>query len=339
MKIYWDNISDVDHAILMPTGEIVGNSFIARASAKGVVTDDENVIIDFSSGKKKFKQHLDNTIDHKLWVNVNDFVIGDYSDTEVKIVTLNDSIELILPRDAVLFLDHYLVSLPYMTYIKKMIELAVDYATDSYTYTNEDMYNVKFTKSPNSILRPSSIFFNYAHGLPNSTSFGCKNMAHGHLSYIYFENKDKENIIDARLFNENYNVLFKKALNYLVPNNESAGVFDQTLDSLYFISAVEPNSLVNEGGKNLRYAVNSTRGKQVLLIKNTNFDKWHEPITGVKTQRINNQIFVVVPYHTTIENLATRFFEDLFNIAAPQLLQNYDICVSEGLSKGATMNS
>ena len=54
-KIYWDNVSDVDHAILLPTGEIVGNSFIATATMEGQTTKDEQVVLDFSQGKKNLK--------------------------------------------------------------------------------------------------------------------------------------------------------------------------------------------------------------------------------------------------------------------------------------------
>lgn len=66
MKIYWDNVSDVDHAILFPLGQMVGNSYIAAFTAEGTNNNEEAVILDFSTGKKQFKAVCDNIVDLSL---------------------------------------------------------------------------------------------------------------------------------------------------------------------------------------------------------------------------------------------------------------------------------
>ena len=185
--IFIDNITVVDYAYISNTGEIEGNSFNLSCEVSGHTDNDEQVVIDFSTLKKTIKELIDGAdgFDHKLWI------LDGYSQSIVKTDGTNTyihtpSVNMTLPNNAVK-----------MLYCKNLGELWKEMANiailniDEFLQTNLFMLypnlDLEVTCSLSSNTSRDAIFtFHYSHGLKNSTSYGCQNIAHGHESFIDF---------------------------------------------------------------------------------------------------------------------------------------------------------
>jgi len=180
-------ITSLDHAYIDKNGDIIGGSFAIGATITGEVTDDEHVVVDFSTCKKQIKAIIDdkeNGIDHKL-------VIGPWSNCKYVVVDGRVNIttpqwEIRVPKNAVHIMDvphsHQIydvwefaqgVSVLVETEMRKTyptIDINIDCSTD--------------LQLPQWIKREDVSTFRYTHGLKSSSSWGCQNIAHGHYSYI-----------------------------------------------------------------------------------------------------------------------------------------------------------
>ena len=175
----------LDHAKLLPNGKIQGGSYNVSAYVSGEISDDEAVVIDFSNIKKRLKAIIDDDtfgFDHKLWVNpryatgvFDSSAIGGGRDTIIGIQT--KCMEFALPFNAIRVVSDNLIE-NIRTYVQKELELV-------YPNVRGLSVNLYFSIVPNPIwpTEPYAMF-RYVHGLKNSTSWGCQNIAHGHLSYI-----------------------------------------------------------------------------------------------------------------------------------------------------------
>lgn len=337
MKIYWDNVSDVDHAILFPFGQIVGNSYIAQATAEGNNNNEEAVILDFSTGKKQLKAVCDKVVDHKLWVNDRYHKI-EYTNDSVIIKARNKNLEYVfetmLPKDAI-FVQSFFVDDdvdPFKTlnsYIEKAVQLA-----------NEDLSEIastpemKVTISDNKKVFLGSKhkhFFRYTHGLPTSTSYGCQNICHGHLSYVELTPKEGA---------PSYLTTRNKAKRYLCDIFDSMGVpiyynprtysepshlyYGERMVNIHFICpTVCVEQYENKGEDGVEYSIKTnTRGYMLNKIK---FDP-------------DNLFYGMVELDTlsTIENLGA-FFKAKIEQTCPDVLKYFDVKISEGLSKGVCL--
>lgn len=207
-NLFLSNISVVDHAVIDHNGAVIGGSFNPGFLVSGEVIGDEKVVVDFSSIKKQIKTLIDqhtsdpytNGFDHKLLVidgfsdgrSINDIVTHDWTDGSHRIVINTTAGALSLPVDAVRF-----VSAPTSD---------IDIESDAQDYL--DFFGVRMAehvqqglellhpdikievKCVNSydphVIDPTLPleFFTYSHGLRNSSSSGCQNACHGHLSFI-----------------------------------------------------------------------------------------------------------------------------------------------------------
>jgi len=200
--IFLNNITVIDHAYIDNTGAVVGGSYNASFLVSGEVTTNEKVVADFSTIKKDIKLIIDrhsfdltvNGFDHKLWIidgysNIKKFfgykqVDGNYIHIETDYVTLgmplnsikrfnsNDynssKLELVLSK----FITEQLNKLP----CYKLINLDIKcYLNIIANHPISDTSNIAY--------------FRYVHGLRYSSSYGCRNLNHGHLSYIITNDK------------------------------------------------------------------------------------------------------------------------------------------------------
>lgn len=199
-QLFLTHVSCVDHGYIDNTGCVVGGSFHPNFIIGGTPDPIEKVVVDFSTVKKDVKAAIDlhtndsieNGFDHKLWVIEGYSLIsgisqdvGDDGITYVLIVT--PAITLKLPVDAVKMI--------------RLIENCVpDYglvyigeAFRSHVYKHLEMKYPKIgltvecdnTVDPHLPLKGQQFrYFNYVHGLKDSTSYGCQNVAHGHESFF-----------------------------------------------------------------------------------------------------------------------------------------------------------
>ena len=330
MKIYWENISDVDHAILFPLGQMVGNSYIATATAEGNNNNEEAVILDFSTGKKQLKALCDNVVDHKLWVNdrYHEIVYTDES-VIVRARGLDKQItfETMLPKDAV-----YVQS--FISDITMPFNQQKDYIEQAVRLANEDLSKkastpeMKVTIGINNKIFENSknkYFFRYTHGLPTSTSYGCQNICHGHLSYIELIPKDgiQDYIATRYCGKSELNKLFDK-LGFRMYDHINVApkytYYGQHMVNVHFICPTANITDFAKKGNTLEYSIKTnTRGYMLNKIKFEEHNHFYN--------------FVEIDTLSTIENLGA-FFKREMERHCPKVLEYFDVRISEGLSKG-----
>lgn len=199
-SIFLADVTVVDHAYINELGQVIGGSFNPGFIVSGEVDPIEKVVVDFSTIKKDVKNAIDkhtrgvyeNGFDHKLWI------IEGFSDVKWRI---NDKAEVTIetpafkgsvPIDAVRVIKQIEGWEPLYTleYIEQAFEQHV-YNNLVDTYPNIDI-KVQAINTTNAhvISDLQLVFFTYSHGLKESTSYGCQNIFHGHLSYIQYGDPD-----------------------------------------------------------------------------------------------------------------------------------------------------
>lgn len=177
-SLFFRNVSVVDHGYIDEDGRVIGGSYFPHVTVKGKVTEDENVVIDFSKGKNLIKQAFDDIMDHKIWV------IEGYSNATVE----ND---IFTP-------ENYLITTPVMTSSIPKWRVFQMKKEDTFNKLIQDYLlerglnvEVDVEMSENTFSTQANNTFRYSHGLKNSSSQGCKNPNHGHLSFIELEGLDE----------------------------------------------------------------------------------------------------------------------------------------------------
>lgn len=200
-SIFFNKISVVDHSRIDSQGESIGGSYNLNftASLPSSKMGEEQVVVDFSSGKKDVKkiidQHLfshdqsDNGWDHKTWVSINNpnilFSVKTFSDKFPVGIVETPFFKMQGALDAFKLIKtpcmHHLANphIEMTEYIQK--NLAPGPGGVKYNvFLDEDPYPSVLHQARYQATR----IFRYEHGLRHSTSYGCKNILHGHLSFV-----------------------------------------------------------------------------------------------------------------------------------------------------------
>ena len=205
--LFLADITCLDHAIIVPGAldksglpRLTGGSYMVSCYVTGPVDPHENVVMDFSNLKKFLKSELDSYergYDHKLLVIPGTPGVScDGTGSQLTISIPGMLIELPLSRVA--FLRRSLPHLPvdYRTSLHKILENELSaFLTERAKVFGDVKVRVSLSQeSPflTSVERSRasaelgcvSVGFSYVHGLPRSTSLGCRNIAHGHRSTI-----------------------------------------------------------------------------------------------------------------------------------------------------------
>lgn len=177
-SLFFRNVSVVDHGYIDEDGRVIGGSYFPHVTVKGKVTEDENVVIDFSKGKNLIKQAFDDIMDHKVWI------IEGYSNATVE--------------DDSSISGNYLITTPVMTSSIPKWRVFQMKKTDTFNLLIQEYLaergldvEVEVEMSENTFSTQFNNTFRYSHGLKNSSSQGCKNPNHGHLSFIELEGPDE----------------------------------------------------------------------------------------------------------------------------------------------------
>ena len=178
-SLFFNAVSCVDHAMIVD-GKIVGGSVLPNIIITGNVDPKESVVVDFSTLKKSIKAIIDHPeygFDHKLWVDPSDpnTTLDTSIDGRIRVKTR--WVEFEGPADAVKFVN-----------LKRgvdedMAELLTEKLREEYPDVDITAH-VSWKSDDAHTYGSTTAFFTYVHGLKDSTSRGCNNLAHGHLSYI-----------------------------------------------------------------------------------------------------------------------------------------------------------
>lgn len=177
-SIFFNDLTVIDFSLITKDGLIVGGSATLNLELSGPIDSHEGVVVDFSAGKKQIKALIDGIggFDHKCWVNVDEPNIIIEQNVEADTVKVTH----------------------------RLSGLTIEGETDMFSWIHGDRPEDEITKFLNERLSPyvvSNVFLNtsvipvpttdttshifrYVHGLKYSTSYGCKNLIHGHKSYI-----------------------------------------------------------------------------------------------------------------------------------------------------------
>lgn len=217
--MFLNDVTAIDHALISVTGQVIGGSVSPQIIVRGPMDSDESVVVDFSTIKKFLKNTIDHNLngyDHKLLVDLEDASLkvslldGDgrwladvkkmfpgyaninnteiarefKSDASVQgdyIVEITTPATILdMPLNAVKF---YRGDLARAIQSYLLPELAKSYPGCTCTLElHEDYRSMSMAPGSNfeSLLSP----FRYVHGLKDSTSWGCQNIAHGHASFL-----------------------------------------------------------------------------------------------------------------------------------------------------------
>ena len=187
----------------------MGGSYQASFEVGGDVTADENVVVDFSRVKKDLKAVIDGKevgLDHKLWVingysnlvePVTFFTGISPSGQEIEYCSIyTPSTALTVPRNAVAIFDAVLPEEDETWADEEIVSLsagqeAARLCTEAFKSIHPGVSRITCEMGVNAHTSQSRGgdtigYFRYVHGLKNSSSWGCQNIAHGHLSFIQF---------------------------------------------------------------------------------------------------------------------------------------------------------
>lgn len=311
--MFLNNISVVDHCIIHNDGAVVGGSYNPSFLVSGRIDPVEKVVVDFSTVKKQLKACIDGKsqgFDHKCWiienysaavVEIEGEIITDfsklvgvehYSDEQLIHVT-TPMAYIIAPKNAFKFIpvcaaDENAKNIDEAAGFWFERDLKAAFPDLDFVCRNNIEAHVHLPDMP-------YVHFSYAHGLKDSTSYGCQNIAHGHLSFIQVN----------------------------VDTDEALALLDKMAQELHCTMFINRENVIkseiNEALGNLQ-----THMTYQSHSRGTFFASWID---------CDRQKVVIIPTETTIEYLvayvADRYADQLKAIGATQLY------VSEGLSKGA----
>lgn len=191
-SLFLSELSIVDHAYINNEGMVVGGSFNPSFLVTGEIDPVEQVVVDFSTIKKDIKAAIDHKeigFDHKLWF-IDGYSAGEIviSNNIVNITTPYTT--LVLPLNAVKYVQNNQVrDYNTLTVGLAFAELVQEELTNKYPNINITVECIN-TENAHFSISPAQFpaeFFTYSHGLKDSTSWGCQNIAHGHLSFLQLE--------------------------------------------------------------------------------------------------------------------------------------------------------
>lgn len=174
-SIFLNDLTVIDYSMITPQGVIVGGAATLNLEISGPVEPHEGVVIDFSACKKQIKKLIDGFggFDHKCWVNLDDpNIVMDLGETFHQITHRSSGLHIKSERDAFAYVSNDPTA---------DIQEFLNSALAPYRVSNVTL-NTNIIPSPR--INSTPVIFRYVHGLKNSSSYGCKNIVHGHKSWI-----------------------------------------------------------------------------------------------------------------------------------------------------------
>ncbi len=226
--MFLSEMTIVDHAYIAATGTIIGGSWNPSFLVSGKIDPVEKVVVDFSTIKKQVKSYIDDDdvgFDHKLWVidgfsGVTEYIVNGKDATFENLmdldficpntpVTIKTPVgEITGPKNAFKFIN----AQPGQVYNTETAGLwMAEYLNEIFACKNPSIECALAAKNVDRDIEvdcsntinahtylPNNIapveYFTYNHGLKDSTSWGCQNLGHGHLSFIQIATDAEKNV-------------------------------------------------------------------------------------------------------------------------------------------------
>lgn len=171
MRLFVDNLTNVDFSYLCPTRGLLGETWLAHIELEGNL-DQQGMICDFGVVKKQLRQWLDNTLDHKLLVPQNSTSIDTHTPQANRVkVSMGNTFTTTSPADAVTLIP-----------IKAITPESVAQwcNTQLHSHFGSAVKAIHLSFTPEAIDGPQ---YHYSHGLKKHNG-NCQRIAHGHRSKI-----------------------------------------------------------------------------------------------------------------------------------------------------------
>lgn len=309
-SIYLSEITQIDHSFIDENGFVIGDSYNLSISVSGNITENERVICDFSQIKKLAKQAIDNEengFDHKLWVLP-------YSKCEVihnEVITVikTPKVELTIPNSAVHVFKKY-NSNKEANIIKNIESYLNEYFKNEYTFR---------CFLDRQVLTQFGQYypFRYTHGLKNSSSRGCQNIAHGHYSFITIgvETTSKHPDFTRFLLDDMFDNYSAEEINY-------HAALTAVIDFFNNVIFINPDNIKETNSKYILLNYITSRGEFIMKIFNGR----------------NKQNVFITPEETTCELLIDVIIDKLksqFQLLNIKPKKGLALFLSEGLRKGS----
>lgn len=334
-----NDLTSIDHAVIDAEGSIIGGSFNLSVVITGNIDDKEGVVIDFSTIKKKIKEIIDDVdtgLDHALWITKDSKIVTDNDKLPYENMSTLDTGCIEIRSEAYVFRMlpcNYLIS-ELEDYIQKFLMDSLrffGYDVDIKAFLNT---KVKSLNSEVVATEKNTVMFRTAHGLKNSTSQGCQNIAHGHLSFIQ--------VLDSSFKLLDLPKIFIQALSFSL--DQSYFINQSDLLILDDFTNPEKGKLDVDSFMAMKDGGEFVKPEDALLSVSEDLDDFKSSMKAAYNSQsrgyfeINfkqiNQPIHIIPSDTTIEYIVeyvkTKFFDILKELPNAKYL-----CVSEGLSKGS----
>lgn len=322
-SIFMSQPTCIDHAYINQLGLVVGGSINPNFIVTGELDKQEQVVVDFSQIKKQIKAAIDDRItgfDHKLWI------IEGYSNCKLyeesspgswKLITdkkqlldmppqdririISDMFDMIMPVDAVRFIPTRRAPSSKLEFNRVICDNMTAYLEDKLYDIHNKLIDVTVIhqEQPHLFGKDYHAMFTYTHGLPFSTSYGCQNQNHGHLSWVQVVGHE---LSDTRLMKE---------------------LTDQIALFLHNAVFIDQSNIVD-------------RSKESISIEYTTEQRGYFQATYTLGPRGFRAL--VLPADTTIENIIEFVLRQPSIDTLLRQATATHLAISEGLSKGAIIS-
>ncbi len=216
MRLFVDNLINVDFSYLHPTRGLVGETWLASIELTGQL-DDQGMVCDFGIVKKMLRKWLDEFIDHRLLVPTQSSAIQNcvHHDQQIDIdFRLNDGPLLCkAPESAITLIDNEEIS------PKSVSQWCINKLSPLFP---ESVIELKLNFDIEHIDGP---FYHYSHGLKKHTG-NCQRIAHGHRSRIQIWNNGNLDTEEMKRWASDFKDIYIGSKEDLVENS--------TTDTLVF---------------------------------------------------------------------------------------------------------
>ncbi|WP_053981989.1 6-pyruvoyl trahydropterin synthase family protein [Marinagarivorans algicola] len=174
MRLFVDNLTNVDFSYLCPARGLLGETWLAHIELTGTL-DEQGMVCDFGIVKKHLRDWLDTELDHRLLIPSHFSGYSTLTGTsEANIAfTLNngDSVQMHSPAQAVTLIEAQTIN---PDTVARWCEGQLIHAF------GKTVANIKLSFTPEQINTPS---YHYSHGLKKHLG-NCQRIAHGHRSQL-----------------------------------------------------------------------------------------------------------------------------------------------------------
>lgn len=203
MRLFVDNLSNVDFSFLHPTRGLVGETWLASVELEGDL-DHQGMVCDFGVVKRMLREWLDEKIDHTLLVPTRSPALKQFAasgdslrgaNTSLNWHTRSAPISMTSPSEAVTLIDCEAIT------AASVAAWCIDQLKPQFPDSVRTL-TLRFT--PEHIEGP---YYHYSHGLKKHKG-NCQRIAHGHRSKILIWRNGELSFTDMKHWAEQWQDIY-----------------------------------------------------------------------------------------------------------------------------------